>query len=81
MSYVVAWHWRCCIMVACAQRERTHTEIAADLGCHPTTVGKMTEKAGWWAVRKARYGCLFRPFPPSTTATPDMGDVDSFEQW
>ncbi len=31
---------RCKIVVACADGDRTHAQIAADLGCHPTTVGK-----------------------------------------
>jgi transposase len=31
---------RCRIVLACATGDRTHAEIAAGLGCHPTTVGK-----------------------------------------
>jgi transposase len=31
---------RCPIVLACADGDRTHAEIADDLGCHPTTVGK-----------------------------------------
>ncbi|MGH2696379.1 MAG: helix-turn-helix domain-containing protein, partial [Actinomycetota bacterium] len=31
---------RCRIVLACAQRDRTHAQIAADLGCNPSTVGK-----------------------------------------
>src|SRR3954447_7277611 len=31
---------RCRIVLACAQGDRTHAEIADDLGCNPTTVGK-----------------------------------------
>ncbi|MDQ6853819.1 MAG: helix-turn-helix domain-containing protein [Actinomycetota bacterium] len=28
------------IVVACAEGDRTHAQIAADLGCNPVTVGK-----------------------------------------
>ena len=31
---------RCKIVLACAEGARTHAEIADDLGCNPTTVGK-----------------------------------------
>ena len=31
---------RCRIVLACAEGDRTHTEIAADLGCNPMTVSK-----------------------------------------
>jgi transposase len=31
---------RCRIVLACAEGDRTHAEIAAELGCNPTTVGK-----------------------------------------
>jgi transposase len=31
---------RCRIVLACADGDRTQAEIADDLGCHPTTVGK-----------------------------------------
>ena len=30
----------CRIVLACAEGDRTHAEIAADLGCSPATVGK-----------------------------------------
>ena len=31
---------RCRLVLACAQGDRTHAEIAAELGCNPATVGK-----------------------------------------
>ncbi|HET6920822.1 MAG TPA: helix-turn-helix domain-containing protein [Jiangellaceae bacterium] len=31
---------RCRIVLACAEGDRTHAEIAGELGCNPTTVGK-----------------------------------------
>ena len=31
---------RCQIVLACADGDRTHAEIAAELGCNPVTVGK-----------------------------------------
>ena len=31
---------RCRIVLACAEGDRTHAEIAAELGCNPVTVGK-----------------------------------------
>jgi transposase-like protein len=31
---------RCRIVLACAEGDRTHAEIAADVGCNPATVGK-----------------------------------------
>lgn len=31
---------RCKIVLACAEEDRTHAQIAADLACHPVTVGK-----------------------------------------
>src|SRR3954449_5085288 len=31
---------RCKIVLACAEGERTHAQIAADLGCNPSPVGK-----------------------------------------
>jgi len=35
---------RCKIVLACAGGERTHGEIARDLGCHPVTVGKWRQR-------------------------------------
>lgn len=35
---------RCKIVLACAEGDRTHGEIAADLGCHPATVGKWRQR-------------------------------------
>ena len=32
---------RCRIVLACADGHHTHAEIAADLGCHPVTVGEV----------------------------------------
>ena len=31
---------RCKIVLACADGDRTHAQIAADLGCNPVTVSK-----------------------------------------
>ena len=35
---------RCRIVLACAEGDRTHAEIAADVGCNPSTVGKWRQR-------------------------------------
>jgi transposase len=37
---------RCGIVLACAEGDRTHGEIAAELGCNPATVGKWRQRFG-----------------------------------
>ena len=45
---------RCRIVLACAEGDRTHAEIAADLGCSPATVGKWRQRFA--ADRRERTG-------------------------
>ena len=48
---------RCRIVLACADRDRSRSEIADEVGCHPATVTKwrqrfaMTGWKGWWTHR------------------------------
>ena len=41
---------RCRIVLACADGDRTHAEIAAELGCNPTTVAQVAAPFRRWTV-------------------------------